>query len=192
MVHKGEMVFNRKDRLKEIASNTIIRSKILSGAQKPTRLANGAIAKSMQGSTVVSPTPYRNLNESILQAASTPESCNSTGDLRIGVPSLMQDSPNNCQSQLIVPMSSLDHSNSNVQSQEVGCSPEKRKKLGDARNNNCNYSKTFTHGLKSGNIYSGRATIIASKLLPLNPESTQVKGIEVFYVRTLFISYEIL
>ena len=100
-VHKGEMVWSRKDRLKLISSDTVIRSKILSGAQKPTRLANGAIAKSMQGGTVVSPTPYRNLNENILQASTTPEGCNSTGDLRIGVPSSMQDLPNNCQSQLI-------------------------------------------------------------------------------------------
>ena len=177
MVHKGEMVFNRKDRLKEIASNTNIRSKILSGAQKPTRLANGAIAKSMQGGTVVSPPPYRNLNENLLHGTMTQESCNSTSTLRIGAPSSMQDRPNNNQSHVIVPKSSQDHSTSNMLSQEVGCSPEKRKKLGDARNNNSTYSKTFTHGLKSGNTYSGKATIIASKILPLNPDSTHVKGI---------------
>ena len=43
--HKGEMVWNRRDRLKLITTDTVVRSKILAGAQKPTRLANGAIAK---------------------------------------------------------------------------------------------------------------------------------------------------
>ena len=54
--HKGELVWNRKDRLKLITTDTVVRSKILAGAQKPTRLANGAIAKNAAGSTLLSPT----------------------------------------------------------------------------------------------------------------------------------------
>ena len=47
--HKCEMVWNRNDRLKLITTDTNVRSKILTGAQKPTRLANGAIAKGIGG-----------------------------------------------------------------------------------------------------------------------------------------------
>ena len=91
MEHKGEMVWNRKDRLKLIASDTGIRSKILYGAQKPTRLANGAIAKSLQGGIVVALQQSSNLNEGSAKSPIMLEACKTTNDYMIGTPCSSED-----------------------------------------------------------------------------------------------------
>ena len=68
--HRGEMVWNRTDRLKLITNDTSVRSKILAGAQKPTRLSNGAIAKSISGTSIaLKPSPVHssiNVNAKLL------------------------------------------------------------------------------------------------------------------------------
>ena len=180
-VHKGEMVWSRKDRLKLISSDTVIRSKILSGAQKPTRLANGAIAKSLQGVTAIThpapPPAVSSWNENTIYNATILEGCKTTNDLNMDTPSSSKDLEIVSQTQMIAPMSSQKHSTQKMYSQDAGCSPEKRKKLGEVRTNKSVYPKPFDYGINNGNAYSGKATIIASKVLPSHTDPIQIKGI---------------
>ena len=174
MEHKGEMVWNRKDRLKLIASDTGIRSKILSGAQKPTRLANGAIAKSLQGGIVVALQQSSNMNEGSAKSAIMLEACKTNNDYMIGTPYSSEDLPPISHTQVIA--QDLKHSTTNEYSYDVGCSPEKRKKVGEAKLLTGSHSNTFTPKLTIGNTYSGKATIIASKVLSVNPNSSNTRG----------------
>ena len=168
------MVWNRKDRLKLIASDTGIRSKILSGAQKPTRLANGAIAKSLQGGSVVALQQSSNLNEGSGKSATMLEACKTNNDYMIGTPYSSEDLPLISHTQVIP--QDLKHSTTNEYSHDVGCSPEKRKKVGEAKSFIGYHSNTFTPKLTKGNTYSGKATIIASKVLSMNSNSSNTRG----------------
>ena len=168
------MVWSRKDRLKLIASDTGIRSKILSGAQKPTRLANGAIAKSLQGGIVVALQQSSNLNDGSAKSANVFEACKTNNDYMIGTPYSSEDLPPISHAQVIA--QDLKHSTTNEYSHDVGCSPEKRKKVGEAKSFIGSHSNTFTPKLTIGNTYSGKATIIASKVLSMNPNSSNTRG----------------
>ena len=174
MEHKGEMVWNRKDRLKLIASDTGIRSKILSGAQKPTRLANGAIAKSLQGGIVVALQQSSNLNEGSAKSAIMLEACKTSNDYMIDTPYSSEDFPPISHTQVMA--QALKHSTTDEYSYDVGCSPEKRKKVREAKLLTGSHSNTFTPKLTMGNTYSGKATIIASKVLSMNPNSSNTRG----------------
>ena len=176
MEHKGEMVWNRKDRLKLIASDTGIRSKILSGAQKPTRLANGAIAKNLQGGIVVALPQSSNLNEGSVKSPIVVEARNTKNDNMIGIPNSSDDFSHVSHTQVNAQDSSLKYSTTHTYSQDVGCSPEKRKKVGEAKSFIGSHSNTFTPKLTIGNSYSGKATIIASKVLSMNPNSSNTRG----------------
>ena len=178
------MVWSRKDQLKLISSDTVIRSKILSGAQKPTRLANGAIAKCLQGGAAIThPAPSSlgsSWNENTIYSATILEGCKTTNDLRMDTHPSSKDLSIVSQTQMIAPISSQKHSTTKMYSQDAGCSPEKRKKFGEERTNKSVYQKTLDYGINSGNVYSGKATIIASKVLPSNTDPIQIKGIEQF------------
>jgi len=172
--HKGEMVWNRKDRLKLIASDTGFRSKILSGAQKPTRLANGAIAKSLQGGIVVALQQSSNLNEGSAKSAIMLEACKTSNDYMIDTPYSSEDCTFISHTQVMA--QALKHSTTDEYSYDVGCSPEKRKKVREAKLLTGSHSNTFTPKLTMGNTYSGKATIIASNVLSMNPNSSNTRG----------------
>merc|ERR1719400_2208973 len=92
----------------------------------------------------------------------------------IGTPYSSEDLPPISHTQVIT--QDLKHSTTNEYSYDVGCSPEKRKKVGEAKSFIGSHSNTFTPKLTIGNTYSGKATIIASKVLSMNPNSSNTRG----------------
>ena len=172
--HKGEMVWNRKDRLKLITGDTVVRSKILVGAQKPTRLANGAIAKSIIGGVSLKTTSFGNLNSSATHSAAILEGGNTTNDPQVDVSSKNLDLSSINQVQV---SSSISHHNvtSSVY-QASACSPEKKRKTGEIHIGHSKLTTTSAGSITSGNNYSGKATIVTSKIVPSTHDPQIHKG----------------
>ena len=169
--HRCEMVWNRKDRLKLITTDTVVRSKFLSGSQKPTRLANGAIAKGIIGGVggSMKPQSLNNLNTTATPSSTILESGNNVTD-HIEIASKPIDLPNVATVQA---SSSINqHPVASHVYPEIGCTPEKRRKPGEI---NVGRQKPASSGIGSGNSYIGNATIITSKIVPLHHD-TQIKG----------------
>ena len=173
--HKGEMVWNRRDRLKLITGDTVVRSKILVGAQKPTRLANGAIAKGIIGGVSLKPTSFSNSNNSATtHSAAILEGGNTTNDPQVDVSSKHLDLSSIYQVQV---SPSISHHNltSSVY-QESACSPEKKRKTGEILIGHSTLTTTSAGSIASGNNYSGNATIVSSKIIPSSQDPQINKG----------------
>ena len=164
--HRGEMVWNRTDRLKLITNDTSVRSKILAGAQKPTRLSNGAIAKSISGTSIaLKPSPVHssiNVNAKLLSSSSV-NFIEKRHDLPArNAPSLRTDQVYVAE-QYQAPTQVYE---------EMVCSPVKRQKPGD--NPVDEQQPLNTLGI-SNKSYSGKATIITTKILH-SSQGMQIKG----------------
>ena len=150
------MVWNRTDRLKLITNDTSVRSKILAGAQKPTRLSNGAIAKSISGSSIaLKPSPVHssiNVNAKLLSNTSV-----NFIEKRHELPST--NTPLIRTDQVYV--AEKYHASPQVRD-EIACSPVKRQKPGE--NPVDEQQSINTLGI-SNKSYSGKATIITTKII---------------------------
>ena len=160
------MVWNRTDRLKLITNDTSVRSKILAGAQKPTRLSNGAIAKSISGTSIaLKPSPAHssiNVNAKLLSSSSV-NFIEKRHDLPArNAPSLRTDQVYVAE-QYQAPTQVYE---------EMVCSPVKRQKPGD--NPVDEQQPLNTLGI-SNKSYSGKATIITTKILH-SSQGMQIKG----------------
>ena len=166
--HKGEMVWNRRDRLKLITTDTGVRSKILAGAQKPTRLANGAIAKGIGGVSLKSPS-FNNSTKSTTDSTSiidggtkgnymtTECTPHSTEHL---------NHPITIQAQL---SSSITQQNpTSPMYQDTICSPEKRTK--PDQQGLVSHQRTLSSG-SSSSSYSGKTAITTVNVAPANQEA---------------------
>ena len=165
------MVWSRKDRLKFIASDTVVRSKILAGAQKPARLANGAIAKGISGVVSVKPPSFPDLNINATQGLTVlDEGNNRNKDNEMDSNKL--DLTNLDQTQICLAISHQPFAASGTL-QDVGCPPEKKRKPGEGLVSH----QSIRSGLISKSSgYSGKATIVSSNVVPINPDQTHIKG----------------
>ena len=154
--HRGEMVWNRTDRLKLITNDTSVRSKILAGAQKPTRLSNGAIAKSISGTSIaLKPSPVHssiNVNAKLLSNTSV-----NFMEKQHELPA--RNTPSIRTDQVYV---AEKYQASTQVYEEIAYSPVKRQKPGE--NPVEEQQPLNTLGI-SNKSYSGKATIITTKIL---------------------------